>query len=66
MFCLVFFIESYFGNVVLEFVEYSFGKFEFDVCECIFCGLIYVVLMCVKICLILKDCEIKLIKDVCE
>ena len=31
----VFPIESYSGNAALEFVEYSLGKPEFDVRECI-------------------------------
>ena len=37
----VFPIESYSGNAALEFVEYSLGKPEFDVRECILRGSTY-------------------------
>lgn len=60
----VFPIESYSGNAALEFVEYSLGKPEFDVRECILRGSTYAAPMRVKIRLILKDRETKSIKDV--
>ncbi|MCK7609828.1 DNA-directed RNA polymerase subunit beta [Acinetobacter portensis] len=62
----VFPIESYSGNAALEFVEYSLGKPEFDVRECILRGSTYAAPMRVKIRLILKDRETKSIKDVRE
>src|SRR5690606_37028016 len=55
----VFPIESYSGNAALEFVEYSLGKPEFDVRECILRGSTYAAPMRVKIRLILKDRETK-------
>ena len=45
----VFPIESYSGNAALEFVEYSLGKPEFDVRECILRGSTYAAPMRVKI-----------------
>lgn len=62
----VFPIESYSGNAALEFVEYSLGKPEFDVRECILRGSTYAAPMRVKIRLIIKDRETKSIKDVRE
>ena len=62
----VFPIESYSGNAALEFVEYSLGKPEFDVRECILRGSTYAAPMRVKIRLILKVRETKSIKDVRE
>ncbi|MEZ6840619.1 hypothetical protein ABVN80_03035 [Acinetobacter baumannii] len=60
-------IESYSGNAAfLEFVEYSLGKPEFDVRECILRGSTYAAPMRVKIRLIIKDRETKSIKDVRE
>ncbi len=53
----VFPIESYSGNAALEFVEYSLGKPEFDVRECILRGSTYAAPMRVKIRLIIKDRE---------
>ena len=44
----VFPIESYSGNAALEFVEYSLGKPEFDVRECILRGSTYAAPMRVK------------------
>ncbi|MEG0171893.1 MAG: DNA-directed RNA polymerase subunit beta, partial [Acinetobacter sp.] len=54
------------GNAALEFVEYSLGKPEFDVRECILRGSTYAAPMRVKIRLIIKDRETKSIKDVRE
>jgi DNA-directed RNA polymerase subunit beta len=62
----VFPIESYSGNAALEFVEYSLGKPEFDVRECILRGSTYAAPMRVKIRLILRDRDTKAIKDVRE
>ncbi len=62
----VFPIESYSGNAALEFVEYSLGKPEFDVRECILRGSTFAAPMRVKIRLIIKDRETKSIKDVRE
>ena len=62
----VFPIESYSGNAALEFVEYSLGKPEFDVRECIMRGSTYAAPMRVKIRLILRDRDTKAIKDVRE
>ena len=59
-------IESYSGNAALEFVEYSLGKPEFDVRECILRGSTFAAPMRVKIRLIIKDRETKSIKDVRE
>ncbi|MFU8925327.1 DNA-directed RNA polymerase subunit beta [Acinetobacter puyangensis] len=62
----VFPIESYSGNAALEFVEYTLGKPEFDVRECILRGSTYAAPMRVKIRLILRDRDTKAIKDVRE
>ncbi|TXJ08284.1 MAG: DNA-directed RNA polymerase subunit beta [Acinetobacter sp.] len=62
----VFPIESYSGNAALEFVEYTLGKPEFDVRECILRGSTYAAPMRVKIRLILRDRDSKAIKDVRE
>lgn len=68
VFKFVFLIISYFGNVVLEYVGYCLGELVFDVKECVLCGVIFVVLLCVKVCLIIFDCELlnKVIKDIKE
>lgn len=43
------------GNLLFEFIDYSLGEFKYFVDECKECDVMYVVLFCVKVCLINKE-----------
>lgn len=61
MFCDILLIEDFVGNLFLEFIDYDFGELKYLVEEFKNCDVNYVVLLCVKLCLINK--EIGEVKD---